>query len=404
MDQRYWIWLAECCGPVSLLPQLLVEEFGSAEAVFLAKDRQLAKCPLLNPKQLKHLQTASLRRAEQILSTCEQQGIECITWEEERYPSSLREVYAAPLVLYVAGTVPSWNDRMAVSVVGTRYPTEGGAAMTRQFSGELAEAGAMVVSGMAIGIDAAAHWGALQGKGTTIGVLACGVDVDYPMENADLKQQILLDGGAVCSELAPGTPTSEQTKVYLPQRNRLIAGLGNCLLVGEAPLKSGVAHTVNHALEQGKEVFCLPPRDIYDPHFAGNLQYLQDGAIPVYRVQNLLSSYLPLYADSLNQDKITGKIPMAIRQEEIAPFAGQPKPDSSASEADTADFAELPELHQTIVRKLFGQAMQIDDLAVALHMQPFQLFCELTELELQGWIESMAGNRYRRCRAERNEL
>lgn len=404
MDRRYWIWLAECCGPVSLLPQLLVEHFGSPETVFSATDKELEKSHLLNAKQIKQLRAASLRRAEQILKTCEEQGLDCMTWEDARYPGSLREVYAAPLVLYAQGRWPDFDSRMSVGVVGTRYPTEGGASMTRQFSGELAEAGAIVVSGLAIGIDAAAHWGALQGKGTTVAVLSCGVDIDYPLENTDLKQQILLDGGAVCSELAPGTPTNEQTKVYIPQRNRLIAGLSDCVLVGEAPLKSGVSHTVNHALEQGKEVFCLPPRDIYDPHFAGNLQYLQDGATPVYRVQNLLTAYLTQYADSLDRDKVTGKVPMTVRQEEAAPFAGQPKPNAAASTADQVEFHALPALHQQIIRALFTETMQVDDLAVKIGLPPFQLFCELTELEVTGWIESLAGNRYRRCRAERREL
>lgn len=404
MQTPYWIWLAESLGPVSLLPQALVRYFGSPEAVFHATPKELAASGLLLEQQVEELKLASLRRADQILERCAKNDITVLTPDDAAYPEKLKTVYAPPAALYVIGSWPTFEARLSVAVVGTRRPTEGGLRMAKHFSAELAEVGAIIVSGMAIGIDAAAHWGALQAGGTTVGVLCCGVDVDYPVENTDLKLEILRQGGALCSELPPGTPTTAQTKLYIPQRNRLMTGLGDCLLVGETPLKSGVQHTVRHALEQGKEVFCFPPRDLYDPHFEGTLQFLQEGATPVYHVRDVAGPYLNDYAQTLQEAKILGKTPMTVSMEEDAPFSTTTKPDLERKTPEMEEFETLSPLHQQIVRLLFEDSMQLDDLAVAVDLSVFQLLCEMTELEIQGWIEALPGNRYRRIRAVRTQL
>lgn len=398
---KYWIWLQECLGPVSVTAHLLLEHFGTAEAVYRADERALKDSGILQPEQLRTLRLASLRRADQILQQCQDQDIQTLCWDDPRYPDSLRQVYAPPLVLYCLGKIPDFCARVTVCMVGTRYPSATGLATTRRLSAELTQAGAIVVSGMAIGIDAAAHAGAVLHQGASIGVVCCGVDVDYPKENIDLKWHILQQGGMICSELAPGTPMTEQSKAYIPQRNRLLSGLSACTIVTEAPLHSGVVHTVNHTIEQGKEVFCLPPADIYDDHFAGNLQFLQDGAIPVYRVREILFPYLATHANTLNREMIEGKIPMTVDMDRQIPFAAVPIATPTTKPQDQTDFDSLSDVQQAIVRALYQTTMQVDDLGVTVGLLVYQLFCELTELELTGWIEPIQGNRYRRIRAVR---
>jgi DNA processing protein len=229
------------------------------------------------------------RRADAVREGCERLGIAILPWGKNDYPPALREIPGAPLVLYRAGK--AWPGGEAVAVVGSRAPTGPGREFARILSGELAAAGWTVVSGMARGIDAAAHKGALHAGGTTVAVLGCGVDVPYPRENADLRDEIL-EKGTIFSEYPPGSlPLSHR----FPERNRIVSGLSRGVIVAEAPERSGALITARLALEQGRDVMVVPGNPWF-PHTAGSNRLLREGATPVCSVadvRGLLGGPLP---------------------------------------------------------------------------------------------------------------
>ena len=214
------------------------------------------------------------RRAEAVRKACGRLGIAILPWGASDYPVALREISGAPLLLYRAGKATSWEA--AVAVVGSRAPTGPGREFARLLSGELAAARWTVVSGMARGIDAAAHKGALDAGGTTVAVLGCGVDVAYPREHADLRDAIL-EQGAILSEYPPG---SSPLPHRFPERNRIVSGLSRGVIVAEAPARSGALITARFALEQGRDVMVVPGNPWF-AHTAGSNRLLLEGAPPV---------------------------------------------------------------------------------------------------------------------------
>lgn len=230
------------------------------------------------------------RRAETVREACERLAIEILPWGASDYPVALREIPGAPLLLYRAGK--GWTGGEAVAVVGSRAPTGPGREFARLLSGELAAAGWTVVSGMARGIDAAAHKGALRAGGTTVAVLGCGVDVAYPREHAQLRDEIL-EQGAVFSEYPPGSlPLAHR----FPERNRIVCGLSRGVIVAEAPERSGALITARLALEQGRDVMVVPGNPWF-AHTGGSNRLLREGATPVCSVadvQGVLGSPPPV--------------------------------------------------------------------------------------------------------------
>lgn len=214
------------------------------------------------------------RRAAEVREACERSGIAILPYGASEYPAALRGVPGAPLLLYRAGKDRSGAD--AVAVVGSRAPTGPGRDFARILSQELAARGWTVVSGMARGIDAAAHRGALRAGGRTSAVLGCGVDVAYPREHAELREAIL-ESGAVYSEYPPGSLPMPHR---FPERNRIVSGLSRGVIVAEAPERSGALITARLALDQGREVMAVPGSPWY-PHTAGSNRLLREGATPV---------------------------------------------------------------------------------------------------------------------------
>jgi DNA processing protein len=223
------------------------------------------------------------RNVETVRETCARSGIAILTWLCAEYPAALREIPGAPLVLYRAGA--PWADGTAVAVVGSRSPTGPGRDFARVLAGELAAAGCTVVSGMARGIDGAAHRGAMHAGGKTVAVLGCGVDVAYPPEHAELREEIL-SRGALYSEYPPGSlPLPHR----FPARNRIVSGLCRGVVVAEARGHSGALITARTGLEQGREVMAVPGNPWF-AHTAGSNRLLREGAAPVCSASDVLEA------------------------------------------------------------------------------------------------------------------
>lgn len=225
----------------------------------------------------------------EVLDICRINGIRIITLDDSEYPLLLKNIENPPIVLFCAGNLSGLDDAITVSVVGTRKPADYSIAVTRKIIPQLCEVGAVITSGLAVGIDREVHIACLYSGGRTIGVLGCGIMVNYPADNARLKREIIANGGAVISELLPYTKPSAD---YFQHRNRIISGLSKGTLVIEADEKSGALLTANHACEQGREVFYIPPHDIMSPRFMGAVLLGRDGAVPVFSYLDILCSLL----------------------------------------------------------------------------------------------------------------
>jgi DNA processing protein len=215
-------------------------------------------------------------RAEAELAAAERRGVRVVGWDEPDYPERLRRIYDPPPVLYVRGRLQPGEGERAVAIVGSRAASPHGRSLARGMARDLAGAGLTIVSGLARGIDTAAHRGALEAGGRTVALLGSGLDRIYPDENTDLAEEIAR-AGAVVSEFPLG---SAPDRKHFPRRNRLIAGWGRAVVVAEAAQKSGALLTAQAALEEGREVMAVPGHPCA-PGSAGTNQLIRDGAVLV---------------------------------------------------------------------------------------------------------------------------
>ncbi len=282
VDIKYW-------AALNLVPRLGPVRFRKLEAYFGDMEKAWKAClgefkaAGLDDRTARDLITLrSKTTPESELERIIRAGINLVSWHDDDYPVRLKEIADPPPVLYFKGTLlPS--DERSLAVVGTRGPTSYGREATAGLTAELAHNGIVIVSGLARGIDGVAHRAALENGGRTIAVLANGLDIVYPREHTNLAQQIV-DRGAIVSEYPPGVRPDSRS---FPRRNRLISGISLGSLVVEAGEGSGARWTVYHALEQNREVFCVPG-SIYSPMSRLTNRLIQEGAKPVSNVTDIL--------------------------------------------------------------------------------------------------------------------
>lgn len=240
--------------------KLLISYFDSARKVWGATNKKLAEVGL-NPKTIQSFDIFRRKfNPSEYFEKVGSRGIKIITYKETAYPNNLKDLDNAPLVLYVRGKLPDFTGR-TIAMVGSRKMTAYGREVAHRLANELANIGVIIVSGLAFGIDTVSHQGALEVGGITVAILASGVDIVTPSSNSYLAKKILEGGGALISEYPLGTLP---LKTYFPNRNRIIAGLSNGVVVVEGAQKSGTFHTVNAATGYGRQVFAVPG-PIYSP-------------------------------------------------------------------------------------------------------------------------------------------
>lgn len=250
----YRIWLSLACTPGSDTYRKLRDAFSSPEEIYRAEDEALRRVLTSSCRDLAALCDKTLERAEQILAFCEKHRVGLLSYDDDAFPASLREISNPPVLLYYRGTVPDFSHCFAVAVVGTRRLSAYGRQHAFSIGRDLARAGALVVSGMAIGIDGVALAGAVSCEVPTVAVIGSGIDICYPADHRRLAQQIVKQG-CVMTEYAPGTPPSGEN---FPRRNRLISGLCAATVVIEGRERSGALITARCAREQGRVVYALP--------------------------------------------------------------------------------------------------------------------------------------------------
>ena len=364
-----WFTLKSVPGVGNLLFKRLIDRFGSPEKTLTA-----SRADLLGVQGISDILASAIRshktpdNIEKVLETCAQKAISIVTLTDPGYPALLREIHDPPPYLYVWGKLVP--DAGCVSIVGSRNPTRYGLSMATQLSGELAAMGLCIASGMARGIDTAAHTGALNNNGLTYAVLGSGLCRIYPPENMKLARRIA-EQGAVISEFPL---FAEPDAHHFPMRNRVISGLSLGTIVVEAAARSGSLITARLAMEQGREVFAVPG-SITSFKSTGAHGLLKQGATLVEKASDVIAEISPLLAAG------AANVPAAPGRPDKNDRAGKPTPGLDRDEV-------------RVLQTLEPYPVHIDEIAQRAAMAPGKTAGILLQLELKGLVTQEPGKRF----------
>ena len=357
-----WLALRRLPGVGTRTQFDLLEHFGSIEAIFSASRGQLEKALVGKNEAIDALLAGPDENAlKSELEWLSEQGHHLMTWADPDYPALLREIPDPPLVLYIAGERPLLSAQQ-LAIVGSRNPTPMGRENARAFAKSLAGAGLAITSGMALGVDSAAHRGALEAGGKTIAVAGTGLDRVYPARHRDLAHEIVKHG-ALVSEFPLGTPPLPEN---FPVRNRIISGLSLGTLVVEAALQSGSLITTRLANEQGREVFAIPG-SIHAPQSRGCHALIRQGAKLVETAQDIL--------------------------EELGPLAGVAL---RAAHENTPPGPRLDSTMETLLEHIGHDPVSIDTLIERCGLTADAVSSMLLQMELNGLVSNCPGGKVQR--------
>lgn len=351
-------WLKNACGVtnINLLNIVRLEEDLNKILVMVPSELALKFKVKMHVAVTVSENKALLERCDyyrEAVSEARRCGVDIITYVDDEYPMCLKEIYDAPVVIFIKGGLLK-KDKKAIAIVGSRHPTAYGKKVAYNLGKELAQQGFTIISGLASGIDAASHLGALDGGGRTLAILGTGLDVCYPKSNKKLFMQII-ESGAALSEYPVGT---EARPYHFPQRNRIISGLSCGVVVVEAGLKSGTMITVNHGLEQGKQIFAVPG-NIYNSMSKGTNQLLRNGAAIVTEIKDILNELGYSYIEETVQK----------------------------------DYNDLSPLEREILNVIKrNEPIIIEELLMHTKGTVSNIGAYITALELKGYIDRVAGN------------
>ena len=342
----------------------LIEHFGDAKKVLAANAKELREVEGIGPRIIQALQENKVsEKADEELARAKKLGINILALSDSNYPECLRQIYDPPPLIYIKGKLPetlnkSFDKVRSIAVVGTRNASEYALSFSRTLGEVLAKVGVIVVSGLALGIDGAAHQGTTTVKGgKTLAVLGSGVDIIYPYRHKALSEKIIAGYGAVISEYPIGTSPNAQN---FPGRNRIICGLARGVVVVEGNKKSGAMITANYALEEGRTVFAVPGR-AGDNRAAGVLDLLKQGAVLVESAQDVLNEF--------NWDEVI--------------------------ETNTSPLEDLQEPAKSIALIIKSrESSLLDDIMSATGKEAGEVLPVLTLLELKSIIKRLPSGRY----------
>lgn len=307
-DVRYWLWLSLRLSPGSSAIDTVLGHFSyDAKAVFKADQKELEKVPGLKNDVIDALADKSLDETRDIYGWCMTQNVGLLAYDSPHYPERLRSISRPPVLLYYKGKLPDFDKNVCIAAVGTRRFTEYGQREGYIISRDLAMAGAIVVSGMARGIDSICHRGALDAGGHTVAVLGCGINRIYPPENGPLMDEISLSG-TLLTEFKPDTPP---IGANFPIRNRIISGLCQGTLVVEADDHSGAMITARTASQQGRDLFALPGK-VDEQNSQGTNSLIKDGAKMVTSAKDILTEYEFYYPDTIRTENLPVFLPRFV--------------------------------------------------------------------------------------------
>ena len=403
----HWIWLATRPGLSDRKKLAILESIPDPEDVYLAGQQEIAGLPDLTEEEKAALLDKDLKDARKIVAICEEKDIQLCVLSDDNYPYRLKNIADPPLVLYYRGQLPNFDNAPAIGVVGTRKASAYGLAAARQLGFQMVRCGAVIVSGIAEGIDAAAMEGALKAGGTVVGILGSGADIVYPKCNrflfADTRRH-----GCLISEFPPGTPPY---KWNFPKRNRIISGLCNGVLVVEAPQQSGALRTARWALEQGRDVFAVPGNVGVDTS-EGTNALLHEGAMLARDGWDVVGEYAALYPGVVRRydprqmprleqlgEGFGTKVAQEPKKPEKKPSSdkkNEKKPIDKEAKTTYSDrssrLAQLSEAERQLVEQIGAECL-VDELIARAGLPAGKVLAMLTMLEIRGFVKTLPGRR-----------
>ena len=367
----YWLALALTPGLGPTRVRKLLEHFGSPEGVLHASLTELEATGMQAVSAQSLATGKSLELAQQESANATGAGAKIITLGDPEYPTRLKEIYDPPVVLFVRGNVEILS-KPGIAMVGTRHPTPYGTGMAERLSTDLSAHGLVIISGMARGVDSAAHRGTLAAKGKTVAVFGTGIDVIYPKENTRLAEQILALGGALISEFPMGTFAAPQN---FPIRNRIISGMSAGVLVIEAAEYSGTRITARCALEQNRDVYAVPG-NVTSKNSWGPNTLIKQGA-------KLVATWEDVWEELPTDVKVALT---ATQDESSRPETASLFPDETSSPHERRILALLKP----------DESTHIDELVERLEpeLSSSEIFAALFELELTGKVKQLPGKNF----------
>lgn len=401
MDKRvYWVHLQKCIGDNAVL-EGFVEKYGSAEAFYSMGPEEWKKSTIkaITRKVCEKLQSVAIAECEEIVSFCDKHSIHIITPDDERYPKNLLKIKNFPCVLYVRGDASCLNSELSVAVIGSRTPCVYGENAAKKIVKGLAEKKITVVSGGALGVDSIAHKAAMENGTKTILVLGHGHGYRYLPENSQMRKSVTLNG-AVISEYPPYTPVHQGS---FPQRNRIISGMSDGVVIIEAAERSGTFSTARHASKQGRPLFVLPG-DIDSGNFEGSNQLITEGAKAVFSGTDILEDF-GIHAD---REKILTKnnTPFVKIKEPSMEGKGRRTKEKKKSEEKKEkiqpkiennvkfDVQGVSKNAQIVYNIMSDGVSELDDITRKSALEIRKVLTALVELEMSGGVCMTAPNKY----------
>lgn len=381
-DLIYWLWLSELTAFKKRTLIKAVKKFGTAKRVF-----QKLHTLHLNGKLEKIIRGSinfNLKRAENIFNECQKYNYSIIKYSDKIYPINLKYIYSPPIVLFAKGKIEILNrlkNTGTVCVVGSRRTTNYGEQITKSLIKDLVKAGTIIVSGFAVGIDAVAHGTALKTGGATVAVLGCGLNINYPLKNNALKEEMLAGNGLFLSEYPPN---QKATRFTFPVRNRILAGISDAVLVTEAGAKSGSLITAGFALEQGKDVFVVPHNiDIQEAN--GSNKLLKDGALIALEANDILLELQKKYATI---ELVTYNPQETLCEQQNNQDIKKPQTEK------LVDLNLLSNNAKKFYNSLEAEGKELEYLVQKSELALSEALVAVTELELLGAIRTFPGPKY----------
>ncbi len=382
---KYWVWLAELKGLGNQARLALLHHFGGPEEIFYADPDELLLTEGITRPQAALAANHDLTEADRILADCQALDIRIMTIQDGDYPGRLQNIYDPPCLLYVKGRLPDLDEEATVAVVGTRDCTPYGKLAAERLGYGLGSGGAVVVSGLAKGIDAAAARGAVRAGARVVGVLGNGPDVKYPVSSRDLYNDLALTG-ALLSEYPPGT---DPVGSHFPVRNRILSGLAVATLVVEAPEHSGALITAELAMEQGRDIYAVPG-PIYAPNSVGCNRLIRDGAGLVMEPWDILSDYVERFPGKLRVEGTRKEPQLQELEPEERKGILPDRPACSLREI----CAHLSDDQMTILKAIPEDPIQVDDLIELTGIPTRRVLSALTILEIENLVQQHSGKHY----------
>ncbi len=382
-DVLYWIWLQNALGYGNLKFKKIKELYGTAKDFFNGGEYEWKLSGILRIKDIESLKKCKTERAYNVLNSCQKLGYNVIGLSQNEFPGLLYQIDNPPAVLYVKGDISCVENHINVAVVGTRKASEYGIGIAEDLAYNLAKKDITIVSGGAVGIDLAAHEGALKAGGKTVCVLGCGINYPYLSSKEYIREEISKNG-AVVSEYPPGFPASRYT---FPVRNRIISGLSSGTVVVEAGEKSGSLITANIANEQNRDVYVFPPHpDNFEN--SGSVSLIRDGAMIISGAEDILNEYT---------NRKASRFPRSFRSTAVSKKAFEFKKSVNSEFLKPTRNENIDKISpegKKIYNLILKGKIHIDEITSELNLPPYKVLSLITELEIAGVVRSLAGNYY----------